>query len=209
MRCGNQDLIELFAGRWLRVERNRFGVYKRGGTQLYFTDAVDRVVVANNLFVGTDPRVPGYRARIALVVGANGSQRLPYYVRIVNNTILTGATRRDGYAGSLRMPSRYGAVPLRKRPVVANNVIGLLRDPWRVCETARAFVANVVVRGRSCSPSDPVGRAHLDHRARPTAASTLLIDRAARRYAPRVDLTGKPRLGAPDIGAFEYRSRSG
>ena len=30
-RCGHQDLVQLFAGRRLTVERNRFGVYRDGG----------------------------------------------------------------------------------------------------------------------------------------------------------------------------------
>ena len=36
-------------------------------------------------------------------------------------------------------------------------------------------------------------------------ASTLLIGKASRRYVPRLDFTGRPRDGRPDIGAFEYR----
>ena len=204
-RCGHQDLIEFFRGRWLRVERNHFGVYRIGGAQLYLTDAVDHVRIANNVFRGRDPRVPGYRARIALVIGANGSRRLPHYVTVVNNTILTGAPRVDGYRGSLRMPSLYGAVPRRKRPLIANNVIGLLETPARVCNTARASIANVVIRGRGCSSSDRVGKAYLDRRGRPTSSSRLLIDRASRRYAPRRDMTGMRRGTAPDIGAYELR----
>ncbi|MGZ4418439.1 MAG: right-handed parallel beta-helix repeat-containing protein, partial [Gaiellaceae bacterium] len=40
-RCGHNDLVQLFAGQWLRVEQNRFGVYREGGAQLYLTDDVD------------------------------------------------------------------------------------------------------------------------------------------------------------------------
>ncbi|MDQ3777593.1 MAG: right-handed parallel beta-helix repeat-containing protein, partial [Actinomycetota bacterium] len=106
-RCGHQDLIELFAGRWLRIERNYFGVYKYGGAQLYLTGPLDHVSVANNLFVGVDRRVPGYRSRMALIIGAKGSDRLPRYVEVVNNTILTGFKRIDGYEGSLRISRAY------------------------------------------------------------------------------------------------------
>ena len=53
VRCGHQDLIELFAGRWLRFEANRFGIYRMGGAQLYLTSAVDHVRITNNVFVGT------------------------------------------------------------------------------------------------------------------------------------------------------------
>src|SRR5262245_23530706 len=39
-RCGHQDLVQLFGGRRLRVEGNRFGLYRDGGAQLYITNAV-------------------------------------------------------------------------------------------------------------------------------------------------------------------------
>ena len=76
-RCAHQDLIQLFAGKGLRVERNHFGVYKYGGGQLSLTGPVDNVSIANNVFVGTDSRLPGYRARMAIIIGAKGSDRLP------------------------------------------------------------------------------------------------------------------------------------
>ena len=204
VRCEHQDLIELFAGQRLRVEDNHFGVYERGGAQLYVTGPTDHVRIVNNVFVGTDPRVPGYRSRNGLVVGSKGAKRLPYDVEVVNNTILTGARRRDGYLGSVRINSRYRALARRLRPVFANNVFGFLESRWPVCKASRLTVANVVLRGEPCS-SDEVGPADLDARGRPTAASTLLIDRADRRYAPARDITGRPRGRAPDIGAYEFR----
>jgi Right handed beta helix region len=204
VRCGHQDLIELFAGRRLRVEANRFGVYRVGGAQLYLTGPMSDVVVANNLFLGYDRRVPGYRARVGLIVGSSGSGPVPRYVRIVNNTILTGARRLDGYTGSLRMSSRYGGMPRRMRPILANNVIGVLETPNRVCSTARLAVSNVVMRGSPCTRSDVVGSPNLDRRGRPTLDSDLLIDRANRHYAPRSDYDGRRRGRAPDIGAYEY-----
>lgn len=207
-RCGHQDLIALFAGRWLRIEGNYFGVYKYGGAQLYLTGPVDHVSVANNLFVGTDPRLPGYRSRMALIIGAKGSDRLPRFVEVVNNTILTGFKRIDGYEGSLRISRayRYGGYSRRERPLIVNNVIALLRTYGRVCLGVRGSLSNVIVRGHRCSRSDRVGRPHLDRRGRPTARSRLLIDRASRRYAPRRDIKGRRRAGAPDIGAYEYAS---
>lgn len=203
-RCGHQDLVQLFAGRGLLVAGNRFGVYREGGAQLYLTNAVDRATIVNNVFTGTDPKVPGYRARMAIVLGANRSKRLPHYARIVNNTILTGWKRRDGYEGSLRMSSRYGGVERAKRPVVANNVIAVLAMPGRVCLAAREFVGNIVVRGRGCTPYDLVGSAGVDGRGRPRAGSAV-IGGAAPEWAPALDATGRRRLGAPDIGALEYR----
>ncbi len=205
-RCGHQDLVQLFGGRRLRVEGNRFGLYRDGGAQLYLTNAVDYATVVNNVFVGTDRRVPGYHARMGVVIGAKSSRRVPYYTRVVNNTILTGARRRDGYAGSIRMSSRYGAVERWKRPVIANNVLGLLERRAHVCSSALRFISNAVLRGTGCTSSDRVGPAGLDGRGRPGASSSV-IDQANRHYAPRTDATGRRRGGRPDIGAFEYRSR--
>ena len=205
-RCGHQDLVQLFAGRRLLVTRNRFGVYRDGGAQLYLTNNLDYATIVNNVFVGTDRRVPGYHARMGIVVGSNASRRLPHYAKIVNNTILTGSRRRDGYAGSLRMSSRYGGVQRWKRPIVANNVIALLETPGRVCLAAQRFIQNVVIQGRGCSKFDLVGPADLDSAGRPRAASTV-IDGANRHYAPVTDATGRRRGRAPDIGALEFRRR--
>jgi Right handed beta helix region len=205
-RCGHNDLVQLFAGRRLLIARNHFGVYRAGGAQLYLTNNVDYATIVNNVFVGTDRRVPGYRARMGIVVGSNASRRLPHYAKIVNNTILTGERRRDGYAGSIRMSSRYGGVLRWRRPIVANNVIALLETPGRVCLAAQRFVRNLVIRGKGCSRGDAVGPLGLDGRGRPTAHSTV-IDSANRHYAPPTDATRRPRIGAPDVGAFEYRGR--
>ncbi len=200
VRCRHQDLVELFAGRGLRVEGNRFGVYERGGAQLYLAAPLDDVSVIDNVFLGTDPRVPGYRSKVAIVLGfAN----LPRHVRVVNNTILTGAPRSDGYEGSLRLSSRYAGLPAAERPLVANNVIGVLGAGF-ACASERSD-ANVVIDGRVCSASDQGGDPGLDVLGRPTARSELLIDRADPRYAPRHDIEGAPRGKAPDIGAYEYR----
>jgi len=203
-RCGHNDLVQLFAGRWLRVEENRFGVYRAGGAQLYLTDDVDHATVVNNLFVGTDPTLPGYRARVAIVIGANESKRLPYYAKIVNNTILTGYVRRDGYAGSIRMSSKYGGIRRWKRPIVANNVIALLNTSWRVCGASQRFIANIVLRGKNCAADGYAGGDDIDASGRPHADS-VVIGAANRHYAPRVDITGRPRDAQPDIGAYEWR----
>jgi hypothetical protein len=202
-RCGHNDLVQLFSGRRLRVERNRFGVYRSGGAQLYLTNDVDHATIVNNVFVGTDARVPGYHARMGIIVGSAASKRLPLYARIVNNTILTGARRRDGYEGSIRMSSKYGSVLHRKRPIVANNVIALLKTRKHICSAAQLFARNIVVRGTTCSASDRNEPAGLDGRGRPRRTSSV-VDAALRRYAPRDDLTGRLRRGAPDIGALEY-----
>src|SRR5918911_2273955 len=100
---------------------------------------------------------------------------------MVNNTIPPGARRSDGYVGSLRMSSRYMTLPRRERPLLANNVLGVLASPWPVCRVVQGSVANVVVEGEPCSGSDATGPAGLDARGRPTADSALVIDAASRR----------------------------
>lgn len=203
-RCGHQDLVQLFAGRHLLVARNHFGVYRSGGAQLYLTDSVDYATIVNNVFVGTDRRVPSYHARMGIVVGSNASRRVPYYAKVLNNTVLTGARRRDGYAGSIRMSTRYGSVPRWKRPIVANNVFALLETPGRVCASAQRFIRNIVIRGRSCTRHEDFGPADLDGSGRPRPDSSV-IDGANRHYAPPIDATGRRRDRAPDIGALEFR----
>jgi len=123
---------------------------------------------------------------------------------VLGNTIVSGVRRADGYAGSIRLSSRYGRVRLSARPLLANNVIGLVEVREHVCSVVRLSVSNVILRGHACSSSDRVGPAHLDRYCRPTAASKLLIDRATRRYARATDIRGMPRGPAPDIGAFEF-----
>ena len=206
VRCRHQDLVQLFAGKWLRVERNHFGVYKYGGGQLSLTGPIDHVAIANNVFVGIDPRLPAYRARMALIIGAKGSDHLPRFVEVVNNTILTGFKRIDGYAGSLRISRayRYGGYSRRERPLIANNVIALLHTYGRVCLGVRGSISNVIIRGHRCSRSDEEGPVYLDRRGRPTRRSQLLIDTANASLAPGYDMTGRRRRGAPDIGAYEY-----
>jgi hypothetical protein len=204
-RCRHQDLVQLWSGSRLHVEGNTFGVYRRGAAQLYLARAVDDVSIVNNVFLGSDPKVPGYRARVAIIVGSKGSKRVPLRVSIVNNTILTGARRIDGYAGSIRMSSVYWSLLRRKRPLLANNVIGLVEVPHHVCSVARRAVSNVVLRGVACRGANLVGQVHLDSHGRPTAASTLLIDRASRGLGARRDIDGRLRDSRPDIGAYEYR----
>jgi hypothetical protein len=205
-RCGHNDLVQLFAGQWLRVERNHFGVYRSGGAQLYLTDDLDHARIVNNVFVGTDPKLPGYRARMAIVIGANESKRLPYDARVVNNTILTGWRRKDGYVGSMRISSKYGGVRLWKRPVFANNVIAVLGPgAWRVCHASQRFLANIVLEGTNCTPDGYVGPDDLDAAGRPHWDSNA-IGIANRFYAPATDITGARRDAHPDAGAYEWRN---
>ena len=127
-----------------------------------------------------------------------------YYVALVGLTILTGNRRRDGYARSIRMSSKYGGVRLWKRPIVANNVIALLDTAWRVCAASQRFLANLVLEGKNCEPSGLLGPGDLDSSGRPLGDSAV-IGYANRHYAPPIDVTGRPRDAQPDIGAYEYR----
>jgi hypothetical protein len=206
-RCRHQDLVSFWSGSRLLVERNTFGVYRRGAAQLYLIGGVDRVSIVNNVFHGADPKVAGYRPRVAIIVGSRGSRRVPRRVRIVHNTILAGARRVDGYAGSIRMSGVYWRLQWHRRPLLANNVIGLVEDPHHVCSVTRAAVSNVVLRGVACRGPNRVGDAHLDRLGRPTRASRLLIDRASRHLGARRDIDGRLRDARPDIGAYEYRSK--
>ena len=150
VRCRHQDLIELFSGDDLRFVHDYFGVYKQGGAQLYVTGESRRTTIADNRFVGTDPRVPGWHARVGVLIGGGGGGPIPTYVRIERNKIYTGAKRADGYAGSISISRGYGwRIPPAQRPVIAHNVIGLLETPSRLCNGAH-MIDNTILRGRGC-----------------------------------------------------------
>jgi hypothetical protein len=153
VRCKHQDLIELFAGDDLRFVRNYFGVYKAGGAQLYVTGESRRTLIAHNVFRGTDRRVPGWRAPVGVLIGGGSGGPIPTYVRVEHNKIYTGAARRDGYAGSISISRGYGwRIPRPQRPVIAHNVIGLLKTPSRLCNGAK-MIENTILRGQDCRKS--------------------------------------------------------
>jgi hypothetical protein len=206
--CHHQDLIHLHDGGRVLIDRNRFGVYQApGAAQVYLTGNIRRVTITNNLFVGTDPALPGYESPTAIFVGNNccPGVGLPRYVAIRNNTILTGAPRRLGAEGSVLLSPRYFEITRNQRPVVANNVLGLAKTQRRLCSRARTWVANVILEGPRCTRTDFSGPLILDPEGRPTAESRPLIDRAHPRYATPYDLDGEARDRRPDIGAYEYR----
>jgi Right handed beta helix region len=151
VRCGHQDDIELFSGDDLVFEHNYFGVYERGGAQLYVTGESHKTLIANNTFVGTDPRVPRYRSKVGVLVGGNGGGPVPYFARVVHNRIYTGARRIDGYEASISISRAYlWRVPKDARPVIAHNIIGLLETPEVLCGGAK-MVDNTILRGHGCS----------------------------------------------------------
>jgi parallel beta helix pectate lyase-like protein len=203
-RCFHQDMVELFAAKGLVVSRNRFGVTQRGGAQLYLTNAVDDVRIANNLFKRSDPRAPGVHSPVGIFIGASTSPHLPHHVDIINNTILSGWRTRKHAAMSVLVSPRYIHLKRSNRPLLANNVLARVLQPHLLCDGLDRSIRNVVAEGRACSVSDSVGDPHVGARGRPTRASLLLIDRADAALAPPYDLTGRPRGGRPDIGCYEY-----
>jgi hypothetical protein len=207
LKCQHDDLIELFAANGLSIAGNHFGISQHGGAQLYMSGAVDNVRIVNNLFLRTDPRVPGEVPVHGIVVGTLGGTRMPRRVVIVNNTILSGKRTLRHRATSIRLSPRYRLALGINRPVIANNVISRQDAAQFDCGLARVSTRNVITSGIACTTGDRVGPANLTANGRPTAASTLLINHAARQYAPRHDITHRQRDAQPDIGCYEYPVR--
>jgi hypothetical protein len=202
--CNHQDLIELQGGRGLVVERNHFGLYQLpGGGQLYLLQEVRDVVVRNNVFLARDPRVPGVESHVGINLG--GKRDVPRNVLITHNTVLSGKRRpAKGVNGSVRFVERYARIPHGQRPILANNVIRLARNPRQLCDWAKWSAANVILDGAGCSASDVVGDPRLDRRGRPTSGSTLTIDGADGRWPTLYDFDRTRRDAQPDIGAYEF-----
>jgi hypothetical protein len=207
--CHHQDLVHLQDGSDVLIDANRFGLQEYGAAQLYLTGAMRRVRITNNVFTGTDPAVRGYMTQIGIWVGNRVAADVPRRVEIVNNTILSGATRvlrRDTQptTTSVYLSPLYPRLPRRDRPLLANNVLLTVETPYRLCPFVRASVRNVVMAGRTCGPTDALARPALGGEGQPTAGSTALIDRADGRYATQHDHLGRARDARADIGAYEY-----
>jgi hypothetical protein len=205
VKCAHQDLIELFRADGLLISRNIFGVSQGGGAQVNLATADDDVRIVNNLFLHDDPLAPGIVARVGILAGTRTNSRIPLGLEIVNNTILSGAPKGGhNAASSIVLSPHYSEVLRRNRPLIANNVISALMTAGLVCGLDRDSIQNVIAAGTGCSQTDVVGDPMLDADGRPTAASTLLIDLADPALAPPNDLDGAPRVGSPDIGAYEF-----
>jgi hypothetical protein len=202
-KCGHSDDIELFAADGMLVRRNVFGVNQRGGAQLYLATAVDHVRIVNNLFLRHDPRAPRVIPRIGIQVGTRVNLREPKDVQIVNNTVLSGRRTSHNAATSIFLSPHYGRLPADERPVIVNTVMLRLDTASIVCSHAGLLKRDVASTGAGCL-GVAVGDPALTENGLPTASSTLLIDRAARRWAPPRDLPGHRRVGLPDIGCYEY-----
>ena len=119
---------------------------------------------------------------------------MPQNVSIVNNTILSG--RISG----LRLGDPYSSLPEPQRPLVANNIFGVMADVN--CVDGR-FADNLMQKGGVCDDSDATGSANLNDQDAPTPRSTLVVNLADPAYAPATDMFGHARTGAPDLGAIE------
>ncbi len=196
--CAHNDIIQVMGGGPWTIVRNRFGDSQGGGGALFVSlgrnnegNPIRDVLIASNVFTGNVRyfalNVTGDEAAPAGLISG---------ITIVNNTILSGET------AAISLAAAWATLPEAERPLVANNVFGRLRNR-DICDRGR-FVANVVVRGSTCSGATK-GRTALDEAGAPTGASVALLNRADIRYAPKLDHYGKKRKGRPDIGAVEYQ----
>jgi hypothetical protein len=211
-RCPHQDLVQLIGGRDVVIDANRFGLYEFGAAQVYLTGGIRRATVTNNVFLVGDPLVPDSRAKVGLLVGNPFARDVPRDVVVKQNTILSGGVRWiRGEPGrtvtSVYLSRVYARIPVGDRPILANNVLARVETPRRLCPRLRRSVRNVIARGTACSATDVVGDPMLDAHGRPTAGSSLVINRAAAQYATAYDIRGVRRNGRPDIGAYEYVGR--
>jgi Right handed beta helix region len=129
MKCNHQDAIELFLGNGVVIRRNVFRESGYGRGQIFLSQSTHRVQIVNNVFLGGNLRVPGVTPPRGIVVGSMVSRDLPQYVRIANNTILTGGRDDDEFPSVVISGFYLDAAP-RIRPVLANNVIAGFGTRW-------------------------------------------------------------------------------
>jgi parallel beta helix pectate lyase-like protein len=197
--CPHNDHIHIGGGGPWTIIANRFGDYEAGAAQVYAnpglsndSNPIHDLLIASNIFVGDG----GLAIRIG--VGQKSRTPTPKKVRIVNNTILSGRL-----SGLLLVPL-WAEVPAAERPLVANNILSSVHASS--CGGGR-FVRNLVLRRPACA-NDPTGDAKLVKKtAAPTPKSSLVINKADPRYAPKTDFYGRRRKGPPDKGAIELGGR--
>jgi hypothetical protein len=211
-RCNHQDLVQMVGGTDWLLERNRFGLVHGGAAQVYLSGQwdTDRVTVRSNVFLRSDPAVPGVVADTGLIVGQpSGWHGLPRHVVIAGNTFLSGDPRTlqgawVGVANGLILSDGYEQLPLGQRPLLVNNVFAHMSHPELVCPRAWASGYNLYPAATSCSDLDLAGDPMIDETGFPLPSSPL-IGRADLSWATPVDFDGRPRDAEPDIGAYEWR----
>jgi hypothetical protein len=203
--CNHQDAVQISAGDGILIEGNRFGLTAVGAGQLYISGRVDGLTIRNNVFFGTDAAFPDWIGWAAIVLGhhRDDEQHVPLRAVLVNNTILTGAPRPDGWTNSVFATPSYANVPQDQRPVLANNVLGIVGTPERLCPLLNVSSRNVMREGTACSETDAVADPALDEDGYPLGHAPG-IDRADTSWATSQDIRGVLRDDAPDVGAFEY-----
>lgn len=203
--CNHQDAVQISGGDGILIEMNRFGLTAIGAGQLYISGQVNGLTIRNNVFLGTDPAFPDWIGWAAVVLGhhRDDEEHVPLRAVIVNNTILTGSPRPDGWTNSVFATPSYANVPLADRPVLANNVLGIVGTPERLCPLLNLSSRNVVREGTACSETDALADPGLDDAGYPLEGSPS-IDQADPSWATSLDIRGVLRDDAPDIGAFEY-----
>ena len=203
--CNHQDAVQISAGNGILIERNRFGLTAVGAGQLYISGHVSRLTIRNNVFFGTDAAFPDWIGWAAIVLGhhRDDEPHVPLRAVVVNNTILTGSPRPDGWTNSVFATPSYANVPQEERPVLANNVLGVVGTPERLCPLLNVSSRNVMREGTACSETDAVADPALEEDGYPLEHAPG-IDQADPSWATPQDIRGVPRDEAPDIGAFEF-----
>jgi hypothetical protein len=192
----HNDFIQIGAGGPWVIDANWFGV-RTGGAASIWLDPINGglihdAVISNNVVTGH------YAGQyVGIFVGGDGTSAdlLPRNVTVANNTVISGLSN------SLRFGQAYATLPLEQRPLVVNNTGERLVS---MCDRIRSG-HNVFGFGQACTPTDVIGNPHLDASGAPTAASSLLLNRANPAVAPPTDFFGFARtVGLPDIGAIEF-----
>ncbi len=196
--CPHNDHIQITGGGPWVITGNRFGDREGGAASIFIAPGRDNddnpihdVRIRSNLFLGEAGRFG-----VKLVGGRRLSDGLLKRISIVNNTILSGRI------GAIVIESGWESRPRGERPVVANNVFGVMGNE-ALCVRA-VLAANVVQDGHSCRGLRESPTA-LDSAGAPTAASSSLINKADPAYAPSRDFYGNRRAGRPDVGAIEFQ----
>jgi hypothetical protein len=199
--CPHNDLIQISGGGPWLIQNNRFGEREGGAASIFISPGVGNtdnpihdVKIVSNVLSSTTGRYA-----IKLKGGAAVSRGLIRDVRIVNNTIWSGTL------AALVIEAGWETLGTAQRPLVANNIF--LNMSANTCPRG-VFVANVVKLGHArCTglrKADPA----LNAKGGPTRASTAVVNKADRRYAPKRDFYGRFRNGLPDIGAIEFRGKN-
>jgi hypothetical protein len=192
----HNDLIQILGGGPWTIQRNHFGVRANGAAQIYVDPRsgprgpAEDIHVYSNLFTGSNKDM---FFAVEVRTPAESATPLADGVEIVNNTIVSANV------AAITLADEYAKVPLDKRPLVENNILGLQKR--NLCGVAR-MKTNVVEAGNAC-PGDRTGDAQLDSDYRPTAASAKLLANGTSDGAPATDKAGKKRVDPPTVGAFE------